>query len=235
MDLREAADQDLAEQYYVCDNAAYTELYARYFPRLVAWFGLHIQQTDACDLAHQTLVKFLLTKHNEASRFDGRRGKFPPWIFRIAGNLFIDYLRKPREVTFSELEEAGVQSPVIERISEARLCVEDQLIRQAFCEAVKRCIRELDPVLAYVVLERAAGLTLAEIAARLKLSPATVARHERKAARQLKDCLERHGYAVIPKGAQQAGEDVIAEMESEVIVRLRGALKEIRDECGELA
>jgi len=225
MGLEELADEDLAERYYSCDGAAFGELYQRYYRWLAAWFGLHLPDQDACDLAEETFIKFLLTKYKDKGKFDRSRGAFKPWIFSIARNVLIDYLRRQGRLPLGQFEQDESQPSGMERIPDARLCAEDELIRDSFCKTVKNCIGQLDPVLAFVLLSRLNRATLSEIATQIDVSVPTVQRYWDQAARQLRLCLETYGYAFIPKGAEEHLRDIVAELESEVVIRRPSASK----------
>jgi RNA polymerase sigma-70 factor, ECF subfamily len=76
------------------DSDLLADLVARYQHRLVRYLlYLTGRREYAGDLAQETWVRVL----QRGSQYNGRQ-RFDPWLFAIARNLAIDYLRKKRKV-----------------------------------------------------------------------------------------------------------------------------------------
>jgi RNA polymerase sigma-70 factor (ECF subfamily) len=84
------------------DNQAYYQLVQRWQGRLVNFFYRQVQQHQTAeDLAQDVLVSLWKVKHYET------RAQFSTWIYRIARNRLIDYLRRPatpQQIEDHELE-----------------------------------------------------------------------------------------------------------------------------------
>ena len=89
-----ASDQELVDLALENDNTAFESLFKRYREGI---FQLYMQRTggnreDADDLLQETFIKVFLNLH----RYD-RNYTFGQWVYTIARNTFIDYIRKRRE------------------------------------------------------------------------------------------------------------------------------------------
>lgn len=93
-----AADQELVELVLKGDSIAFEHLFNRYRDSI---YQLYIQRTgghsdDADDLLQEAFVKAYL----KLNRYDARY-TFGQWIYTIARNTFIDYVRRRRDDTIS--------------------------------------------------------------------------------------------------------------------------------------
>jgi RNA polymerase sigma factor (sigma-70 family) len=76
------------------ETRSFTELYDEYFDRINRYLRCRVNNVwDADDLTTVVFLKAL----EKFTQFD-RRNSFASWIFRIAQNTFIDFLRKKREI-----------------------------------------------------------------------------------------------------------------------------------------
>src|SRR5437868_3333578 len=66
-------DETLIVRYYSCEDAAFAELYGRYFPRLVAFLRRSVSADQAEDLAEEVFLRVVRTKATGSSRFDPQR------------------------------------------------------------------------------------------------------------------------------------------------------------------
>ncbi|GED72309.1 DNA-directed RNA polymerase sigma-70 factor [Brevibacillus reuszeri] len=91
------------ENYY--EARPFTELYDEYFDRVNRYLRCRVQNSwDADDL---TTVVFLkaLEKFEQYSR----TSPFASWIFRIAHNAYVDFMRKNREIPVDQEEFLGAE------------------------------------------------------------------------------------------------------------------------------
>ena len=86
-------DASLVAAYQSGSNAAFEELYARYFRDIYrfVYARTHHRET-AEDIVSQTFLKAL----QGIQSFDSAKGSFAGWIYRIARNLVIDHYRSLR-------------------------------------------------------------------------------------------------------------------------------------------
>ena len=119
---------------------------------------------DAQDLTQEAFIKAL--QHQEQLK-DGQ--KAAQWLSRIATNTAIDFLRRSRRATFSELEdgfESGSETP------------EQILLRSEHREYLEDGLRLLSPrERAALIMRDVEGLPAEEVAQRLNCSKATVRSH----------------------------------------------------------
>jgi RNA polymerase sigma-70 factor (ECF subfamily) len=86
------------EEYY--ESRSFTELYDEYFDRVNRYLRYRVQNSwDADDLTTTVFLKAL-------EKFDqySRTSPFASWIFRIAHNAFVDFVRKSREIPVNQDE-----------------------------------------------------------------------------------------------------------------------------------
>ncbi|MEO5927413.1 MAG: sigma-70 family RNA polymerase sigma factor [Patescibacteria group bacterium] len=93
-------DQELVARYLAGDKPSFDMLVARYL-KLVYSVMLHYTKNaeDAEDLTQDAFVKVL--KH--LRRYDSAQA-FKPWLMRIAKNHALDWLKKKKPVSMSELD-----------------------------------------------------------------------------------------------------------------------------------
>jgi RNA polymerase sigma factor (sigma-70 family) len=96
-------DEALMKAYQQGELAAFEELYRRHSGRVYGYLRGRLKgDREAEDLFQQVFLKL----HHHRDRYDTSL-PFLPWIFSIARNVLIDYVRKPRPV--------AVESQVLER------------------------------------------------------------------------------------------------------------------------
>ncbi|MGZ0049602.1 RNA polymerase sigma factor [Brevibacillus gelatini] len=99
---RSAQPSDPASGDYY-ESRPFTELYDEYFDRVNRYLRCRVQSTwDADDLTTVVFLKAL-------EKFDqySRTSPFASWIFRIAHNTYVDFMRKNRELPVDQEEFLG--------------------------------------------------------------------------------------------------------------------------------
>ncbi len=109
----EKTDAQLISEYREGDERAFRLLVERYL-KPVYNFCLRFaaDPADAEDIAQETFVKVW-------KKFGSYRGQysFRSWVFSIAKNTAIDWLRKKRPEAFSRFEDAEGRNPLIESLA----------------------------------------------------------------------------------------------------------------------
>lgn len=103
------------------DETAFARIYESYFDKIYRYIVLKIgERTEAEDLTQQVFVKVV----QQIDTFNWRGTPFSAWIFRIAHNQMVDYLRKRNKRQSLPLDEtvAGQDDPP--RAVEAKIDLE---------------------------------------------------------------------------------------------------------------
>lgn len=167
---RAATDEALMAAYVAGDATAFRELFRRYAPRLRGVLR-HESAHDPADLVQQT---FLQLHRARASYLPG--APFRPWLMTIARNLKREQIRRwRRQPRTSELS----TEDLVARTLSADTAIE---VRQALT-----AVNELPPAEREVVtLHAAAGLSVAETAARLGATEGAVKARAHRAYQRLR-------------------------------------------------
>jgi RNA polymerase sigma-70 factor, ECF subfamily len=139
------------------DQVAFTQLYENYFNRIYRYIALKTgNQTEAEDMTQQVFLKAM----KSISSFKWQGVPFSSWLFRIAHNEVVDYIRKRVKARTVPLEETwaehlGEESDAPEDIAQYNLDVEQLNL------AVKKLTRAQEEV---ITMRFAGELSLAEVA-----------------------------------------------------------------------
>ena len=89
------------------DEAAFAQLYEEYFDRIYRYVALRIgDKMEAEDITQQVFLSAI----KAISSFKWKGVPFSAWLFRIAHNQVVDYLRKSKKRVSVHLEESLVAS-----------------------------------------------------------------------------------------------------------------------------
>jgi len=164
------------------DQAALSELYQTYFPRLYRYILARTGNTyDAEDLTEEVFMRVL----EAIKRFEHRKAHFSAWLFRIAHNAVISQRRKETARGRSSQLNDGmpVDSAGPEELVEKRVAL-DEVMQAAKClpDAQRRVIS----------LRFAAGLTVAETARAMGKGEGNVKVIQHKAIAKLREMMGQH-------------------------------------------
>ena len=126
---------------------------------------------DAADMTQETFIK----AYNSLSAFRGD-SKFSVWLYRIATNVCLDFLRKQKKTQSFSLsmedddgEEGELELPDLRRLPE------DELEKKLTRDAVQRGLAQLpEDARQILLLREIQGLSYEEIGEALGLEPGTV-------------------------------------------------------------
>ena len=174
-----ASDQQLIERVLGGDASAFEHLFNRYRDSI---FQLYLQKTggnidDSNDLLQETFVKIYLNLQRYSDQYT-----FGQWIYTIARNTFIDYVRRKRDDTVSidSLREASGISTWNEPNPEERMITHQNRARiEAFLDRVSPRYKEL------IELRFFKEYSYEEIASHLNLPMGTVKTQIHRAREQL--------------------------------------------------
>ena len=192
LDLANLPDADVVSLAQRGREAAYRELLRRYErPVFSLVFRMVRDRTVAEDLAQDAFVKVL----NHIDRYRPEF-KFSSWLFKIANNVAIDYLRKrqldtvsvdgsPHASTAAEIEATSFQ------LADPGESALDEMVARELGTRIEQAIAQLRPEYRQCILLRhVEGRAYEEIAATLDLPLGTVKTFIHRARHQLRELLE---------------------------------------------
>jgi RNA polymerase sigma-70 factor, ECF subfamily len=187
----ELTDQDLVARAQRGSEAAYRELLGRYQrPVFSLIYRMVRDREQAEDLAQETFVKIF----NNIERYDPRY-KFSSWIFKIASNQTIDFLRKREPDTVSIDGSRHAETP--DQVESTRITpVSRDETPEEYVEAkelgaeIERAIGELRPdYRTAILLRHVEGRPYEEIAEIMEVPLGTVKTFIHRARGELRDAL----------------------------------------------
>ena len=146
-------EQSLVYRAQQGDKEAFAQLYENHFDKIYRYVALRIgNKTEAEDVTQQVFLNAL----RSISSFRWRGVPFSTWLFRIAHNLVVDYLRKGKKRATTPLDESLVSSD-----SNPQLVVEHRLDVEQLILATKRLTAAQREVIS---LRFAGELSVAQVA-----------------------------------------------------------------------
>ncbi|MHC4562346.1 MAG: RNA polymerase sigma factor [Planctomycetota bacterium] len=141
---------------------AYRQLLEAYGPRLYGYFFRATRRHhDAEDLLGEMALKLV----RQLKSYDDR-GRFEPWLFRIAANMVRDRIRRakvrPKVISLSG---DGEDRRLSDTLRADNLAVDSGVLAEEMSERLQRALEVLDPTTRQMVLQRYFGqLTFKELA-----------------------------------------------------------------------
>jgi RNA polymerase sigma-70 factor (ECF subfamily) len=146
-------ERSLVQRAQQLDQEAFAQLYERHFDRIYRYVALKIgSKVEAEDMTQQVFLKAL----RSISSYKWRDTPFSAWLYRIAHNQVVDYLRKKARQTEMPLNESLVGSESDhEKTTEQKLDMEKLML----------ATRQLTPAQQEVIALRfTSELSIAEVA-----------------------------------------------------------------------
>lgn len=160
-------ERQLIERAAAGDNAAFEALVTQY-EKLVysVTYRMTGNREDALDLSQETFVKVW-----KSLKFFKFESAFSTWIYRVAGNVCLDFLRRQKRTQSLTVSDEEVQLDLPdEDLDPARMVME-----RAGQEDIAEALASLEPEYrAALTLRAVAGLSYQEIADTLGVQPGTV-------------------------------------------------------------
>lgn len=162
------------------DLRQFAPVYERYFPRIYAYCVRRVGMTEAEDLTSQIFTNAMLNLHQY------RGGLVAAWLFRIAHNVVVNYLKQPSHTHYA-LDERELLSGAPEPV--------DRLIQAEEEQAIRALVEKLPPEQQDMLLMRiVGGLSAAEIGALLGKNAGAVRVAIHRTLRQLQQSYQRGGH-----------------------------------------
>ena len=162
--MQQLSDEDCVALLKEGDSTLFAELMRRYQNRVYAYVLRMIScPDDAMDICQTTFI----SAYRNLEKWQPN-ALFRTWLFRIASNSAIDYLRRNRLYTQVSLESVG-------NTLTSGMDPEREYISSARCSGMISLIQQLPPLFRQALLLRELeGMSYAEIAQALNVSEGTV-------------------------------------------------------------
>ena len=171
-------EKELVRRAQQRDEVAFSRLYESYFDKIYRYVAFKIgDRTEAEDVTQQVFVKVL--KAIATFRWQGL--PFSAWLFRIAHNQVVDYLRKKMKQTTVTLDR-----PLQDNSVDPQRAVEQKLEMERVSSAAKRLTQAQQQVLS---LRFAGELSVAEAAQVMGRSQGAVKALQHSAIKALRKIL----------------------------------------------
>jgi len=176
----EIDDQRLIQQYLKGQTQALDFLIEKHLKLIYNFVYKNVgNQSDAEDISQEVFIKVW----KNIKKFDQNKS-FKPWIFQIAKNASIDFLRKKRSIPFSKFENEKGQNYLVDNIVAAPLNLIEKLSDKKVLAAAMQALGNKEKKV--VSLRHTEGLSFREIAERFDESVNTVKSRYRRSLASLK-------------------------------------------------
>jgi RNA polymerase sigma-70 factor (ECF subfamily) len=146
-------EESLVQRAKQRDQEAFAQLYEEYFDRIYRYIALKIgDKTEAEDMTQQVFLNAL----QSISSFKWRGIPFSAWLYRIAHNQVVDYLRKRKKRVAAPIDESVASSD-----SNPQLMAEQSLDIEQLLSATQRLTEAQRQVIS---LRFAGELSIAQVA-----------------------------------------------------------------------
>lgn len=150
-------------------------------------YGFTGEEAVADDLTQDIFVKVWKKLKSYNPRYS-----FKTWLFTIARNTTFDYLRKKKDLKFSDFEKEDGSNVLTDTLTDETVSVEEDLAKAESLKSLEAGIQKLSPLYREVLLLKYSGdLSLEEIAKILKRPVETVKSQYRRGLLHLKTLLPR--------------------------------------------
>ena len=132
MKSRMLSDHELLDMYQQGDREAVSQLLERHTRRVRDYVRMMVKDNDvADDLTQEVLIK--VVKVLDEGRYTDK-GRFLPWVMRIARNRVLDYFRAQKQV--KTVSESSTGFDILGDMNVAEPSIEDQLVSEQQGEEV---------------------------------------------------------------------------------------------------
>lgn len=181
------SDEQLVASYLEGDGNALNFLVERYLRRIYNFAAKYIGNAkEAEDLTQEIFLK----AWKSLKKFDSQRS-FKTWLFSIARNVCIDYLRRKKIVTFSALENNNDGGNFSDKIVDESISIVEKITKRELGREMSKYLLELSEANRTVlILHYNQQLAFREIAELLDESLDTVKSRHRRALQYLRRLIE---------------------------------------------
>lgn len=194
MPLSEREDRDLVIAALAGDNASFSLLVERYVSPIYKFSYRYVRNgPDAEDIAQETFLRVW----KNLKKFDQSRN-FKTWLFTIAKNASLDFLKKKKTLSFSLLGEGddaieAVLAPYVAIADTSDAAFDRGLLKKNFDTVLARLPERYRDVM---IMRYTDNLKFREIAERLHEPVDTVKSRHRRGLALLKNMVDGEEFAV---------------------------------------
>ncbi len=187
------SDQALVEMYQQGNREAVSQLLERHTRRVRDYIRMLVKDSDvADDLTQEVLIK--VVKVLDEGRYTDK-GRFQPWLLRIAHNRVLDYFRAQKQVKTVSESSAGFD--ILGSKNFAEPSIEDRLVSEQQAEEVRQLIELLPAEQREVVKMRYyEGLSFKDIAEHTGVSINTALGRMRYALINMRQMIKEKNLAI---------------------------------------
>lgn len=139
--MREITDQQLIVDYLKGDEKSLEVLIHRYLKPIYSFVYRYLNnKQEAEDITQDVFVKVW----RNLKRFN-RNKSFKTWIFSIAKNTSIDFLKKKKTIPFSEFENEDGENTIMETLTDSSPLPSELLERSDLKEMLTKAMEKLSP------------------------------------------------------------------------------------------
>jgi RNA polymerase sigma factor (sigma-70 family) len=165
-------------------NENFKEIIDEYTPLLYSYAIRFVGKSEAPDLVQEIFIKVW----KNLKKFNPEKAGFKTWIFTIARNTITDYLRRKKNILFSDLGPSEVQEKIVENIEDQAELPDIVLSKMEDANFLNRLLSQLPHNYQEVlVLHYQEELTFEEISQALSKPLNTVKSWHRRAIIQLRE------------------------------------------------
>ncbi len=185
--MNNCSDEQLIEDYLTGDEESLEILFGRYLKPIYGFtYGYAGSRRDAEDITQEVFVK----AWRHLKRFD-RNKSFKAWIFSIAKNAAIDFLKKKKTIPFSVFENKEGKNIVTETLADPSPLPSELSEKADIAQMLTAAIEKLSPEHRLVLsLRYNDHLNFREIAELLKEPLHTIKSRHRRALIKLREFRE---------------------------------------------
>ena len=168
-------DKILIQQYLKGDEKSLEILIARYLKPIYSFVYKNVgNPSEAEDITQEVFIKIW----KNIKKFDQNKN-FKPWIFQIAKNTSIDFLRKKKSIPFSKFENEKGQNVLLDNMADAPNNIIENLSDKRVLASASFGLNEKEQKI--INLRHKEGMSFKEIADVFKESINTVKSRYRRA------------------------------------------------------
>jgi RNA polymerase sigma-70 factor (ECF subfamily) len=133
-------EESLVRQAQQNDEQALSRLYEIYFQRIFRYVAVRVgNQFDAEDITSQVFVKVV----QSLPSYKPRGSPFSAWLFRIARNQVIDYMRKRSiKIETTRIEQTAMSQEDPIKLAEVNIAIDEMMKRLALLTKAQREVIE---------------------------------------------------------------------------------------------